>query len=165
VTVPGERPGLALQKTERVSDSAPYAVWQTALPGQTVHYRMIVTNTGNTTLTVTFLDQRCDDGTLAAHGSRILTPGATVEYTCSHVLVASDGPLYVNTASVSGVSAKGSTAGPVNSRSITQFPVVTSVLGAQKTLMPRAPKKTVLKPVTKPAKPAVSKVAPATFTG
>jgi uncharacterized repeat protein (TIGR01451 family) len=154
-----------LRKTERLSDSSPYVAWLKALPGQTVHYRMVVTNTGDTTLTITFADQLCDDGTLVAHDSRVLAPGATAEYTCSHVLVASDGPLYVNTATVSGVSATGATAGPVNSRSVTQFPVVTKVLGGQKTLASRTPKKTALKPVTKPAKPAVSKVAPATFTG
>lgn len=165
MTVPGEHPGLALRKTERVSDSSPYVIWLKALPGQTVDYRMVVTNTGDVALTITFADQRCDDGTLVAHGSKILAPGATAEYTCSHVLVASDGPLYINTASVSGVSAQGATAGPVNSRAVTQFPDVTKVLGAQKTLASRAPKKTVLKPVTKAAKPAVSKVAAATFTG
>jgi hypothetical protein len=126
---------------------------------------MVVTNTGNTTMTITFLDPRCDEDTLVAHESRILLAGATAEYTCSHLLVAADGPMYINNATVSGISAKGATAGPVNSRSITQFPVITNVLGAQKTLAARAAKKPVLKPVTKPAKPAVAKVAPATFTG
>jgi hypothetical protein len=126
---------------------------------------MVVTNTGNVALTTTFLDQRCDDGTLVAHGSRVLAPGATTEFTCSHVLVAADGPTYVNTATVSGVSATGATAGPVNSQSVTRFAVTTSVLGARKNLRSQTPKKIVLKPVTTPAKPAISKVAPATFTG
>ncbi|HWB21542.1 MAG TPA: hypothetical protein VG652_01495 [Gaiellaceae bacterium] len=162
---PVEHPGLALRKTERVGDSAPYLVEVNALPGQTVHYRMVVTNTGDTTMTLTFQDPRCDAGTLVAHGSRILAPGATTEYTCSHVLVSADGPTYVNRATVSGISATGATAGPVNSRSITRFPVVTAVLGAQKTLIAGTSKKAGVKPVTKPAKPAIAKVAPATFTG
>jgi hypothetical protein len=162
--VPVEHPGLALRKTERVNDSAPFVVWLTASPGETVQYRMVVTNTGDTTMTITFSDPRCDEGTLVAHESRIVAPGAIAEYTCSHVLVAADGPMFVNNATVSGSSATGATAGPVNSRSITQV-AVTHVLGAHKTLAAHTAKKVVLRPVTKAAKPAVAKVAPATFTG
>jgi hypothetical protein len=149
-------PAITLQKTERLGAVAPFVVSLAARIGQIVHYRMIVTNTGDTSLVVGLTDPQCDGGSLVAVGSTTVAAGATVEYTCSHTLVSADGAVLVNTATATGTTATGATVGPVSSSAAVQI-VVTRVLGAQKTIIRRLPRKR--------AKPAVAVVAPATFTG
>ena len=156
--VPIVHPAITLQKTERLGDVAPYVVSLSASIGQIVHYRMIVTNTGDTPLAISLIDPHCDGGSLVAAGSTTIAAGATVEYTCSHTLVAADGAVLVNTATATGTTATGATAGPVSSSAAVQI-VVTKVLGAQKTIKARG------KAIKKRAKPAVAVVAAATFTG
>jgi hypothetical protein len=151
-------PAITLQKTERLGAVAPFVVSLAARIGQIVHYRMIVTNTGDTSLVVGLTDPECDGGSLVAVGSTTVAAGATVEYTCSHTLVAADGAVLVNTATATGTTATGATVGPVSSSAAVQI-VVTKVLGAEKTIKARG------KAIKKRAKPAIAVVAPATFTG
>jgi hypothetical protein len=77
-------------------------------PGDTVIYQITVTNTGQTTLVLALSDPRCDAGTLSgpvpALTGHILPVGASVQYTCSHVLAVGDAPTYTNTASVTGTA-------------------------------------------------------------
>jgi hypothetical protein len=155
---PVVHPAITLQKTERLGDSAPYAVSLQARIGQIVHYRMLVTNTGDTTLVIGLTDPHCDGGSLVAGGSTTISAGATVVYTCSHTIVAADGVVLVNTATATGTTATGATVGPVSSSAAVQI-VITKVLGAEKTIKARG------KAIKKRAKPAVAVVAPATFTG
>jgi hypothetical protein len=153
---PVEHPAITLQKTERLGDVAQYVVSLAAKIGQVVNYRMIVTNSGDTPLAVGLIDPECDGGSLVADGPTTIGPGAIVEYTCSHRLVAADGAVLVNTATASGTTATGATVGPVSSSAAVQI-VVTKVLGAEKTIVRRLPKKR--------ARPARAVVAGATFTG
>jgi hypothetical protein len=155
---PVAHPAIALQKTERLGDSAQYVVSLQAEIGQIVNYRMLVTNTGDTTLAVGLTDPVCDGGSLLAGGSTTIAAGATVVYTCSHRLVAADGAMLVNTATATGTTAAGETTGPVSSSAAVQI-AFTRVLAAQKTIKART------KHITRRAKPAVAVVAPATFTG
>jgi hypothetical protein len=152
------QPAITLQKTERLGDSAPYVVSLTARIGQVVHYRMLVTNTGDTPLDVGLIDSQCDGGSLAAQGSTTIAAGGTVEYTCSHTLVAADGVTLVNTATATGTTATGVTVGPVSSSAAVQI-VITKVLGAHKTIKARP------KGIKKRAKPAVAVLLPASYTG
>jgi hypothetical protein len=152
---PVVHPSLTLQKTERLGDFDQYVVSLTAKIGQVVNYRMIVTNTGDTPLAVGLIDSECDGGSLVAAGSTTIAPGATVEYTCSHTIVAADGVVLVNTATATGTTDTGAIVGPVSSSAAAQI-AVTKVLGAHHTIR-RLPKKR--------AKPAIAVVAPATFTG
>jgi uncharacterized repeat protein (TIGR01451 family) len=79
--------------------------------GQTVYYRITVTNTGNTDLTFSnFTDSPCDAGTIAGGpGSGTLAPGDSATYTCDHVLTSADvtAGSYSNTASVTGTPPSG----------------------------------------------------------
>jgi hypothetical protein len=84
----------------------------TSTVGQKVDYEMVVTNTGNQPLTLTFSDPHCDPGTLtgpfggvAANGT--LPPGQQTVWFCSHVLVAGDAPAFTNTVTVNGIPASG----------------------------------------------------------
>ena len=97
----------------------------TGVVGQTVYYRMVVTNTGNTPLDITLSDPLCDSGTLTPTGSASLAPGASADYYCSHVLTTSDIPQFVNTATAHGQSANASSSVSASSK-------VTANVGAVK---------------------------------
>ena len=59
-------PAVMLRKSERVGSSGSFTHGPvTGDVGDTVNYRMMVTNTGNTTLVIDFTDSRCDSGTLS----------------------------------------------------------------------------------------------------
>ena len=103
-------PSISLRKTERTGSASFTHGPITGDVGGPVDYRMLVTNTGNTTLVITFMDNPCDSGTLSGPSvvsgtydaaKRLLSSGGELLYTCSHVLAAGDQP-YTNTASVSG---------------------------------------------------------------
>jgi hypothetical protein len=109
-------PAITLQKVERIgSDSFTHGP-VTGGVGDTVDYRMTVTNTGNTTLVIAFTDAQCDSGTLSAPTvvsgtfdsatNTLSASGGELQYTCSHVLAAGDNP-YTNTASVVGTPPSG----------------------------------------------------------
>ena len=154
-------------KTERVGTSGSYRSGPVNVKvGQTLDYRMLVTNTGGVELTVTLSDPRCDPRTLHAEGSTTLAPGASVAYTCSHRIVATDPSPFVNTATATGVTPDGVAVGPVSSKVIAR--PTSGVLGATftKTTAPKAKKvKPKVKKVIAKAKPAKAVVKSAQFTG
>jgi uncharacterized repeat protein (TIGR01451 family) len=80
--------------------------------GQTVTYSIKVSNTGSAPLTVDVSDPLCDAGTLAGPDGRDgdddpLGPGASVTYTCTHVVTANDPSPLVNTACTVGTATLG----------------------------------------------------------
>jgi hypothetical protein len=116
---------------------------------------MLVSNTGDVTVTVKLTDLRCDAGTLHAGTSTTLAPGASVTYTCSHRLGASDSSPFVNSATATGVTSGGIGVGPVSSEVSAKRPgAVTGEF--------RPPSLAKITAKAKPAKPVVS---PAHFTG
>jgi hypothetical protein len=115
-TPPGSppAPGIKVVKEQRFDNStAPYTTnVLTGVVGQKVDYEMIVTNTGDTPLTLTFSDPHCDAGTLTGPFGGIssdgtLPPGAQTVWFCSHILAAVDAPAFTNTVTVNGVPASG----------------------------------------------------------
>jgi acyl-CoA hydrolase len=95
------RPGFETKKEQRLAGEAAYTTAKlTGKLGQTVEYRIDVTDTGNTTLTLGALsDAKCDAGTISAPSQSTLAPGQSAFYTCRHVLNAVG--VYTNVAVVS----------------------------------------------------------------
>jgi uncharacterized repeat protein (TIGR01451 family) len=79
--------------------------------GDTITYTVTVTNTGDTSLTVTPADTGC---TGFDSSSFSLTPGETKTLTCTHVATAGDGASYSNTACATGVDEIGGAKGTVS---------------------------------------------------
>ncbi len=77
--------------------------------GQTVDYKVLVTNTGNVPLTFSkFIDTQCSN--IAGGPVGALEPGQSTTYTCNHLLTEADknkSPTYENDASVLGTPPKG----------------------------------------------------------
>ena len=143
---------MTIVKTERVGSTGTYRRGPIgAAVGQTLDFQILVTNTGNTVLTLTLTDRLCDGGTLRAGGATTIAPGAAVTYTCTHRLVAADASPFVNTAVVTAVTTTGAAVGPASSTVAANR--VHGVLGA------------TFKKVIPKAKPAKAVVAPAHFTG
>jgi hypothetical protein len=151
-------PAISLVKTERVGTAAYGRGPISATAGQTIDYRMVVSNTGDVTLTVKLTDLRCDSGTLHAGADTTLAPGESLTYTCTHRLDSSDMSPFVNRATATGVTPAGANVGPVSSEVAVKQ--AGGVVGAFKP--PTIPK---VKKVTAKAKPAKAVVAPAHFTG
>jgi hypothetical protein len=81
--------------------------------GDTVTYSMAVHNTGSADLAVDLNDALCDAGTISGPDGRDgsadpLAAGATVTYTCTHVLTANDADPLTNTACTTGTATLGS---------------------------------------------------------
>ena len=81
--------------------------------GDTVTYSMTLKNTGSADLTVNLTDARCDAGTLSGPDGRDgtadpLAAGASVTYTCTHLITANDPDPLVNTACTTGTATLGS---------------------------------------------------------
>jgi hypothetical protein len=103
-------PGIRVVKLQRVGSSGTFTTGRvTARVGQTIQYEIQVTNTGNTPLTLSLNDPHCNAGTIqgpfAISGTLtgdVLSPGSEAQYTCSHVLLASDPSVFTNTATVTG---------------------------------------------------------------
>lgn len=145
---------ITLLKTERDGSSGSFTTGPiTGYVGDTIEYQMTVTNTGNTPLTIAFMDDHCDSGTLSLptvlYGSwdatnLVLQPGSALLYSCSHKLVPGDRPSFTNTAIVVGYPPSGPAVSGVSSVTATSS-VVTNVktrsLKAVKTK--RCPKGTV----------------------
>ena len=80
----------------------------TAMVGDKITYRFDVTNPGDTGLTVTLSDPRCDAGTLAGpqklagDQDNLLEPDEQWRYTCTHVVTESDPDPLPNTVHVTG---------------------------------------------------------------
>ena len=99
-------PAFTIEKLQTIEGSdAPFTQSQLkGLPGQTVDYEILVTNTGNVPLTLGSLaDSKCDGGTLSGgpEGGTLLV-GASTTYTCSHLLGPADQTAcsYTNSASI-----------------------------------------------------------------
>jgi hypothetical protein len=119
-----------------------------AVAGDRIDYLLVVTDTGNTSLTVVVADTRCDAGTLSPSGAQLIASGASLDYTCSHALNPLTRGSYRNVAFATGTTPSGAEVGPVESA------VDVNVY---------AP---VLRVATlTPAKPAVPVLKSATFTG
>jgi uncharacterized repeat protein (TIGR01451 family) len=80
---------------------------QTAHVGDTLAYTFVVTNEGDTPLTVEFSDPRCDAGTLVVPDDELLDVDETWTYTCSHVVTEQDPNPLPNTATVTGTDELG----------------------------------------------------------
>jgi hypothetical protein len=95
---------FTIEKLQEVMGSGFTKSKLTGQVGETVKYKIVVTNTGNVPVTYSnFIDARCDAGTIAGGpGSTPVGPGESTTYTCGHVLT---GPgTYVNEATVTGAS-------------------------------------------------------------
>jgi hypothetical protein len=100
--VPILDPNLTVSK---VADRA------TATDNDTITYTILVTNTGNTSLTVTPSDVGCDTGTLPAAAFILAAKGDTKSLQCTyHVTTATPAGDYPNTACANGVDMLGKTA-------------------------------------------------------
>jgi hypothetical protein len=107
---PPANPAITLVKSEKIGINAFSHGPINGNVADTVNYHMDVSNTGNTDLVIAFTDAQCDNGTLSGPsvlagtynaGTKTLSSGGELEYTCSHVLGANDRP-YTNTANVVG---------------------------------------------------------------
>ena len=81
----------------------------------TVTYTFTVTNPGDTPLTVTLTDPRCDSGTLSGpigdtNGNSTLDTSETWTYTCTHKVTSGDGDPLHNVVTVTGTDPLGGTA-------------------------------------------------------
>jgi hypothetical protein len=113
-------PGFVIEKRQStVGAFTPAPV--TGQVGQAVRYEIIITNTGNVTLSLSnFEDAHCDPGTLTGGASGSLEPGAVARYRCQHVLTEADlaAGSYSNVATVTatgpgGPAASGGAGGSV----------------------------------------------------
>jgi hypothetical protein len=104
------QPGIKVVKLQRDGTSGPFTSGQiTASVGDTIFYKIQVTNTGNTSLALSLNDPHCDSGTVQGPfgisgtlNGDTLSAGGVAQYTCSHVVTASDVPQFTNTAVVTG---------------------------------------------------------------
>jgi uncharacterized repeat protein (TIGR01451 family) len=120
-------PGFSIVKSQKIEGSAePFTTEEiNGLAGQTVDYQIVITNTGNTTLTVTnFSDAKCEN--LSGPTEPVLNPAAfevppgTATYTCEHLLTLQDEieGEYTNSASATAAPPVGQ-GGPVTNESNT----------------------------------------------
>ena len=110
--------GLTIDKKVSLSGDAGTFVDSTArfplaaTVGDTVTYSMTLHNTGTADLTVDLTDPVCGAGTISGPDGRDgsadpLAAGASVTYTCTHVLTANDPQVLTNTACTTGVAGIG----------------------------------------------------------
>jgi hypothetical protein len=105
VTVPAE-PALTIEQSQEIAGSGTGFTTSplTGKLGQTVEYKVVVANTGDTQLTLGKLgDANCES--IAGGPSTALAPGESATYTCSHTL--SSIGAYENTATVTGTPPQG----------------------------------------------------------
>jgi hypothetical protein len=103
-------PGMSIEKRQEIGGGLNY----TTAPiigkaGQTVNYRMVVSNSGNVPLTLSnFTDEHCDPGTISG-GAAELPPETSTIYFCTHLLSEADqeAEIYENTASETGTPPEG----------------------------------------------------------
>lgn len=156
-------PAVELVKTQRAGANGSFVrstVRTTS--GKRIDYRLTATNTSTAAVTITVVDGGCDAGTLAPAGGRVVAPGASVVFTCSHRITKQDGTQVVNVATATATASNGAQATDT-SRVVAQVQAA-AVLGARKTVAKKAVKAQP-KPVKKTAKPAKAVVAAASFTG
>ena len=125
VTVHVYDPHLRLDKTQALAANGSYVDSNLNVHvGDTVYYKLVVTNTGNVSLPVTTLDppasQTGCDGplqTAPTSGSDVAMPdtiaaGASKTYYCSHVVDGTEGDTFTNHACASGSDSTGQPATP-----------------------------------------------------
>jgi hypothetical protein len=97
---PTAEPSFTIEKLQQIGASGFSSTTLTGAVGDTVDYRIIVTNTGRVPETLEgFTDPNCAPGTLSGGpGSQALAPGGTTTYTCSRGLPTVG--TYVNEATV-----------------------------------------------------------------
>jgi plastocyanin len=103
-------PGIKVVKLQRDGSSGSFTTAPiTAKVGDTIQYEIQVTNTGTAPLSLTLSDPRCAPGTISGPmlisgtlNGNVLEPDGEAQYTCSHVLTASDSSPFTNTATVTG---------------------------------------------------------------
>lgn len=163
-------PSITLTKLERDGSTGAFTAGPiTAKVGDTIDYQLVVVNTGTTDVSVNLQDPGCTS--LSLTGPQAVSAGASLTYTCSHVITAADGASYTNTA-----VATANNAGPVEA-SVQSTVVATigtasasgntgGVAGASKTIKKHHVKKhKAIKRVKHKAKAARAKVAPGRVTG
>ncbi len=103
VEVEIKKPNFEVIKEQRLKGETNYTtVLLHGSVGETVEYKITVKNTGNTTIKFEALkDSKCTNF-VPALAAFELGPGASQVYTCEHVLVEGDGPIYQNAAAVKG---------------------------------------------------------------
>jgi uncharacterized repeat protein (TIGR01451 family) len=106
------KPAFTLEKTQAIAGSGlPFtSATLSGHVGQTIDYRLLATNTGNTPLTFgTLTDKLCDPGTIKGGESNPVEPLGTVEFICSHTLTAADEAAgsYMNVATLTGTPEEG----------------------------------------------------------
>ena len=137
---PSPRPSIGIRELERGGPEGQFTRGPlTGTIGETIFYKMIVRDTGNTTLNVTLRDPICDSGTIIPSGTQVIASGHASTYLCLHELTSVSSGNYVlrDTATATGMSPQGVKVGPVRSSVVVK-------VGA---LLP-APKP---KPIPKPA--------------
>ena len=102
VEVEVEEPSFSIHKEQRIAGEVGYtAAKLVSEVGKKVEYKITVTNTGNTTLKFGALkDTKCS-GILPA-GETTLKARESESFTCEHMLVEADAPVYTNTGSIVG---------------------------------------------------------------
>ncbi len=117
-------PSFTLVKLQSLTSSGFTTAPITAQVGQTINYEIVVTNTGNTPLSLALVDAMCT-GISAPTGNIVggnLQVGGTATYTCSHVVVAADFPVYVNVAQVTATPPGGPPLPPERSSVLANIP-------------------------------------------
>lgn len=103
-------PGFSILKEQEIAGGAGFTLGELkAKIGQTIDYRITVSNTGNSSLTLSeFIDAGCDPGTQAGgpQGAE-MAPGGKLVFTCSHLLTG--GGSYTNVASATVMYPNGKT--------------------------------------------------------
>ena len=122
-------PGIAVIKYQRIDGTTgPYTRdLLTVQVGQRIDYEMVVSNTGQVPLAITFSDPHCDAGSITGptgdlNSDGTLKPGGQATWFCFHIALASDRPTFTNTVTVTGTPPSGPPVGPVSSSVTAQIP-------------------------------------------
>ncbi len=117
-------PSFTLQKLQSLTTSGYTSSPITAPIGSTINYEIVVTNTGNTPLSLALVDTMCTaiGGPNGDISDGYLAIGGTATYTCVHVVVADDAPTYVNVAQVTATPPGGSPLPPQRSSVLANVP-------------------------------------------
>ena len=102
VEVELETPSFSIKKEQRIKGEGAYtAAKLKGQIGETVEYLITVEDTGTSAITFGSLsDAKCTN--IQPTGSFELTGGMKKTFTCEHVLVEADAPIYTNVASIEG---------------------------------------------------------------
>ena len=95
-------PNFTVKKEQRIKGEATYTTAKLkAEVGATIEYKITVSNTGGTTLKFGALkDAKCTN--IQPAGETSLKAGESESFTCEHVLVEADSPIYTNVATIEG---------------------------------------------------------------